>query len=325
MKVLLTGGTGFVGSHAAEALLEEGHEVVAMVRETSDVEHLRMLGVEMVTGSLGQAVEVRSVLQEVEAVVHIAGITAGVDPTLLYRVNAAGTRDLVDRVAEVCGSGTRFVYISSISAQGPSTGPGPRSKDLLPNPVSHYGQSKLDGEGAVLAHRDELAVTILRPPVVYGPRDRDMLEVFALANRRITPVLSGESRSLSVVHGEDLGRAIAACLSAPGQGEVYPVDDGNCYTWQQLGELTAEAVGKKTLTLPVPPVMMAGAAWLAEVGGGLLNTTATFTRDKYREMVQTSWVCGHDEIRGDLGWEPRWTYGEGARQTVEWYRERGWL
>ena len=325
MRVFLTGGTGFVGSHAAEALLEADHDVVALVRQSSDVEHLDSLGVQMVVGALGEGRKLAPVLQEVDAVVHIAGLTGGADPRLLYRVNAQGTRDLVDSVAKYGAPGTRFVYLSSVSAQGPSRGARPRDAERPVRPVSHYGHSKLDGEGAVLAHREELAVTILRPPVVYGPRDRDMYEVFALANRRLTPVLSGEKRGLSIIHGEDVASAVVACLQAPGNGEAYPVDDGCCYTWRQLGELTAQAVGKKALTLPVPKWAMAGAAWCSEVGGDYLNMTATFTRDKYREMVQPSWVCGHEAIRRDLGWEPKWTFRQGARQTVKWYRDQGWL
>lgn len=325
MRIFLTGGTGFIGSHVADKLDDQGYEVVALVRESSDVEHLESLDVDTVVGSLGRAEALESVLEGIDAVIHIAGITGGGDPEWMYRINADGTRDLVDRVAERAGENTRFVYLSSVSAQGPASGPNPRPQDLPPKPVSHYGRSKLDGEGAVLAHRDRLNVTIIRPPVVYGPRDRDMLEAFSLANRRIAPVLGGRERCISVIHGEDVARAVLASLEAPGDGEVYTIDDGNCYTWRQLGDLMAHAVGKQAVTVPVPTWMMAGAATVAELGGQWLDVTATFNRDKYREMVQPSWVCGHDAICRDLGWEPKWTFRQGARQTVEWYRDKGWL
>ena len=325
MKIFLTGGTGFVGSHVVEKLLDDGHEVVALVRATSDTEHLSTLDVEMVEGSLGEATALRPALDGVDAVIHVAGITGAPSKEVLYSVNTVGTRDLVDVVAEVAPAGTRFVYISSVSAQGPSTGETPRPAHRAPEPVSHYGRSKLDGEGAVLAHRDHLDVTIVRPPVVYGPRDRDMFEVFQLASRRLSPLIGGEQRWLSVIHGEDAARAVVACLKAPGEGEIYTIDDGNCYTWRDLGDLIAEAVGKRTVTVALPKWIFAGAATVAEFGGGLLNTTATFNRDKYREMVQSSWVCGYEKIRHDLDWAPKWELGAGARQTVQWYRQEGWL
>lgn len=325
MQIFLTGGTGFVGSHVARQLLDEGHSVVAMVRSTSDTSFLEQLGVEMVVADLRDPTGLDEVLDGVDAVVHVAGLTGAPDVETLYRVNADGTRLLADLTVQYAGEGTRFIYISSVSAQGPSDGGEPRDCDAPPQPVSHYGKSKLDGEGAALAHRDVLDVTILRPPVVYGPRDWDMFEVFQLADRRLAPILGGEERWLSVIHGEDLARATVACLDAPGDGEVYPVDDGNSYTWQQLGDHISAAVGKRTITIPVPQWLMASAATIAEFGGGLVTDTATFNRDKYREMCQPGWVCGHDEIRDELGWEPTLDLAEGARQTVRWYRDNGWL
>ncbi len=325
MRVFLTGGTGFIGSHVAEQLLNEGCEVVALVRETSDTSYLDELELETVVGALGRAGELESALTDVDAVIHVAGMTGSPDAEVLYRVNAEGTRDLADTVARVADEGTRFIYVSSVSAQGPSQGCEPRSPDRIPEPVSFYGKSKLEGEGASLAHRDSLRVTIIRPPAVYGPRDWDMFEVFQLANRRVTPVLGGQKRWLSLIHGEDVASAVIACLDAPGEGEIYTVDDGKKYTWQQLGKEISAAVGKRALPLPLPKWVLGGAATFAEVGGGLLNMTATFNRDKYREMIQPSWVCGHEAIHRDLGWEPKWTLEEGARQTAQWYRDHGWL
>ena len=325
MEIFLTGGSGFVGSHVAENLVDAGHQVVAMVRSTSDTEHLEGLDLRMVEASLEEPDGLADVVADVDAVVHVAGITGAPDAKTLYRVNAEGTRRLVDLVANVAEPGTRFVYVSSVSAQGPSKGPKPRDPGAMPEPVSHYGRSKLEGEGAVLAHRDDLAVTIIRPPVVYGPRDRDMFEVFQLADRRLAPIIGGGRRWLSVIHGEDAARAIAACIEAPGDGEIYTIDDGRCYTWRQLGETISEAVGKRALVIPLPEWIFASAATIAEFGGGLFDTTATFNRDKYREMCQRGWVCGHDAIGQDLGWEPKWELAAGASQTAEWYRDHGWL
>ena len=325
MRVFLTGGTGFVGSYVADQLVAKGHDVVALVRETSDTAHLMELGVELVVGALGAAEDFGVALEEAQAVIHVAGMTTARDRRRLYDVNVVGTRDLVDRCAERLPSGARFIYISSVSAQGPSKGRGPRARDKKPRPVSAYGDTKLEGEGAVLAHRDHLAVTILRPPPVYGPRDRDMYEVFRLANRRITPILGGPRRWLSVIHGEDLGRAVVACLQAPGQGEIYPVDDGHVYTWEDLVGAIADGVGKRALKPRLPKAVFACAAAISEVGGGVLNMTATFTQDKYVEMIQESWVCGNEAICADLGWSPRWNLADGARQTAQWYRAQGWL
>lgn len=325
MKVFLTGGTGFVGFHVAELLVDEGCQITAMVRETSDTAHLEQLGVELVVGELEAPERIADSLVDVDAVVHIAGLTGAPDAAVLYRVNAEGTRRLVDCAARVCNEGAQFVYISSVSAQGPASGDEPPDANRRPRPVSHYGRSKLEGEGAVLAHRDRLDVTILRPPVIYGPRDWDMFEVFQLADRGLAPVIGGRERWLSVVHGEDVATAVSACLRADECGGVYPIDDGHCYTWTELAEHISRAVETEAISIPLPKPAFAAAAAVAEVGGGLLGMTATFNLDKYREMVQPSWVCGHEAIARDLDWEPKWDLAEGARQTAQWYRAQGWL
>lgn len=325
MKVFLTGGTGFVGSHVVEALLREGHEVVALVRKTSDTELLNQWGVKKVVGALGDARGLMDHLTEADAVVHVAGLVAASRPEVMYQANVEGTRDLVDRVAELGDPGKRFIYISSVAAQGPSRGREPRPVTEMPQPVSFYGRTKLEGEGAVLAHRDNMEVTILRPPPVYGPRDRDMFQVFAIANRRLSPVLGMGNRWLSIIHVDDVARAVVACVEAPGKGRVYPIDDGGVYTWRDLGEQVSEALEKSTLTVPLPAFLFAGAATISELGGRLLGSPPTFSRDKYREMIQSSWVCGHRGLHEDLGWEPSLDLREGACRTAQWYRENGWL
>ncbi len=324
MRLFVTGATGFVGSHLVERLVEEGLEVECLVRPTSDVEHLESYGVEMVEGRLGEAQRFEASLGQADALIHIAGITGARGPEEFYRVNAAGTRDLVDRYAARREDG-RVIYVSSVSAQGPSHGARPRSAEALPRPVSDYGASKLDGEGAVLAHRDRLKTTVLRPPVIYGPRDGDMYDVFRMAKWGLAPRMGGGQRWLSLIYVEDVVSAIMACLDAPGEGEVYPVDDGQVYTWKRLGREIAEAVGKKPVGLPIPKAAFWAAGAAADVAQAVSGQGATFGLDKVREMSQASWVCGHEAIGRDLGWRPTVRLREGAALTADWYERQGWL
>ncbi|RAL24798.1 hypothetical protein DL240_00885 [Lujinxingia litoralis] len=323
MRVFLTGATGFVGSHVAEALLAAGHEVMALVRPTSKVAHLSALGVSQVVGSMEAPEALEASLREVDAVVHVAGMTTGKTPADLYRVNGVAS----GRLAEVAARAgvARFVYVSSAAAQGPGEGDQPRPRGVRPRPVSHYGRSKLHGEGAVLRVRQEMGVTILRPPPVYGPRDRDMFQVFQLASYGLGPVLGDGSRWLSVIHVHDVARAAVRCLEDVGSGAAYTIDDGGRYTWREFTGIIAGAVGKRGLHLPIPAPLFGVAAMLSEAGGRLAGVTPIFNRDKYAEMSQPSWVCGHEAIQQALGWEPTLGLEEGARQTVQWYREEGWL
>ncbi len=324
MRVFVTGGTGFVGSHAVEALLAANHEVIALVRPTSNTSHLEELGVTLATGHLGDAAGFRDALEGADAVVHIAGLVAAAKPDLMYQANAVGTRDLVDVAADTC-PGVPFLYVSSVAAQGPSEGPHPRDADEPPAPVSHYGHTKLEGEGAVLGHRDRLQVMILRPPPVYGPRDTDIFQVFALARRGLAPILGGGDRYLSIVHAQDLADAIVACIEAPRTGAIYPIDDGHVYTWTDLGQTIADAMGRSARTLCVPPFAFRTAAVASELFGKLRGKPPTFDRDKFLEMNQRSWVCGNRALLEHTSWCPQFDLAAGAAHTAKWYEDEGWF
>ncbi len=324
MRIFLTGATGFVGSHLVEVLVDAGHEVECLVRKSSDVEHLEALGVETVEGELGKAAEFEASLGQAEVLIHVAGVTGATGPEEFYRVNAEGTRDLVDRYAARRDEG-RVIYVSSVSAQGPSEGAAPRSAEALPRPVSDYGASKLDGEGAVLAHRQTLKTTVLRPPVIYGPRDGDMFDVFRMAKLGLAPRMGGGQRWLSLIYVEDVVSAIVACLEAEGDGEIYPIDDGQVYTWKRLGCEIGEAMGKRSLSFGIPKAAFVAAGVASDAVQGWRGKGATFGLDKVREMSQASWVCGHEAIHRDLGWTPSVPLRQGAAMTADWYRAQGWL
>lgn len=326
MRVFLTGGTGFVGSHIAEALIAGGHEVVAMVRSTSKIEHLQRLGVTFVEGVLLEAEKLREELSQVDALVHVAGLLAAKDEKTLFRVNGEGTEDLARVFSEV-KEGAPFIYISSVAAQGPSNGQCPPGLGEE-RPVSVYGRSKLDGEKRLGPYRKSLQIMILRPPPVYGPRDRDMYQVFQLANYRLGPVLGFGNRLVSVIHAEDLASAVLLLLERRSEvksGSVFPIDDGRVYTWKELGEKIGLGLGKSVITLPIPKPFFAVAAAGSEFFGRLRGETPTFDRDKYREMIQLSWVCGNQGLREQFHFSPRYDLESGARQTGEWYRRKGWL
>ncbi len=326
MRVFVTGGTGFVGSHVVERLLAVGHEPVCLVRKTSDIEHLEKLGVELFEGSMSKPEALAEALANVDAVIHIAGIIKVLDYDEFYAVNGAASGALAAVAAKANPGLKRFVLVSSVAAQGPGDGDRGRAVGREPKPVSHYGKSKLAGEHSVRERCGDLPLTIVRPPVVYGPRDYGMFGVFKMAKLGIAPVYGKGDGFLSVIHVDDLARAIVACIDKEhASGSVFPVDDGAAYSWIELSQLIAGAFGKRARVIKLPPTLFKSAAGLVDGYARVMRKSIIFGRDKYTDMREASWVCGHEAITDALGWEPEIQLEEGAVQTAQWYRENNWF
>ncbi len=327
MRVLLTGGSGFLGSFTAEQLAAGGHVVRALVRPRSDKRLLEKLrGVELAPGAVENRASLTAAVSGVDAIVHVAGIVKARRPEDFFQVNAQGTRNLLD-AALAQGVG-RFVYVSSLSAVGPSLDGSPVRDDAEPRPVTHYGRSKLEAERAVLAAKDKLHVTVLRPPLIYGPRDRETLAFFTSIRNGVLPMTGDGRNTLSVIYVKDCAAAIVRALEAKNapSGRAYFVEDGAVYVWRDALAEIETALGRRALVrfgMPVGVVKMAAAA--TQLWGKMTNTAQMLTLDKVNELTQPHWVCSGAGARRDLGWEPRVQWAQGVQEAVKWYRAEGWL
>jgi nucleoside-diphosphate-sugar epimerase len=327
MRILVTGATGFLGSHVAEQLARQGHTVRVLVRRTSDRSFLRGFEAEEALGDVTQPETLPAAVEGVEAVVHAAGLVKARSAAEFESVNAGGTANLLAAL-DPAQPLRRFVLISSLAAHGPSQDGRPRPPDSAATPITAYGRSKLRAEELVRSWAAEgRAVTIIRPPVIYGPRDRQLLPFFQLARWRLAPLLGSGANSISCVYVEDAARAAALAATAGDDtpSATYALDDGTVYTWRDLLAAVEQAVGRKALRIPSPPWAYAAAALISEAYGRLRRQAVSFTRDKVIEMRQRYWVCSHDEISRDLGWQPQVGLSEGAALTAAWYRQHGWL
>lgn len=326
MRVFLTGASGFVGSHVAKELIDAGHQPVCMVRATSDTALLDSRGVQTVVGSLGELDGIADTLKEVDAVIHIAGVIKVRETDDFYRINGAASGELARLAYAANPKLKRFIYMSSVSAQGPSSGADPRPVDEPAAPVSHYGRSKLAGEVAVLEFADRMPITIFRPPPVYGPRDHEMLAAFKFAKYGLAPVYGDGSGLLSLIYVDDLARAIVSALDVVHPSPaIFPIDDGAVHTWESLTRDVGLAMGKSPKHIRVPRAVFRVAGVASEEFGKLTRQATIFNRDKVTEMSQTSWVCGHEALTELLDWQPEWPIERGARHTAAWYLENGWL
>ncbi|MEO0085664.1 MAG: NAD-dependent epimerase/dehydratase family protein [candidate division WOR-3 bacterium] len=319
MKALVTGASGFIGSHLCDLLLEQGYSVRAMVRRTSNRRWLDGRPLELVTGDLSDSDSLARACAGMELVFHAGAAVMPKDKSEFERVNHEGTRSLA-QAAEQAGV-RRLVMFSSIAAVGPAAAlDQPLTEGCAPRPVSRYGRGKLKAEQALTALKDRLHSVILRLPVVYGPRDREVLLLWKQVAKGFLAVPECVS---SLVYVADATRAaLLAAEAEVASASVYFVSDGSCHTCDELCRAAERVLDRKVRRVKVPRwlVRLAGRLneWLSREGS-MLNS------DKARELACPYWVCSPGRAKVELGFEPEFELERGLRLTLDWYRQEGWL
>jgi nucleoside-diphosphate-sugar epimerase len=323
MRVLVTGATGFVGSHVAEALVARGHEVIALARRSEAHGFVRSLGATPVSGSLEDAATLERALAGSEVVFHVAGLTAARSEAEFFAVNEGGTRRILEAIGRAA-PGARCVYVSTQAALGPSQPGEFLSEDAPPRPISAYGRSKLAGEAAVRASAGPWV--IVRPPVVYGPRDKEFLRLFRVTARGLNPVMGRGAQTISIVYAPDLADAIVRAGTAAGAtGRTYHAAHPVPVSYRELGETFGRALGRRTLTVPLPMPVAAAVIWGIERAAWLTGKASVVSTDRLPEFREPAWLIAVTKAERELGWRAGHDLLAGARETAAWYRSRGLL
>jgi nucleoside-diphosphate-sugar epimerase len=321
MKALVTGGTGFVGSHVLETLLRRGDSVRALVRSPDKAEALGLRDVEWIRGDLDDQDALARAAHGVDVVYHIAGLVAARNEAEFRAANVEGTRRLLEAAAP---HGPRFVLVSSLAAAGPSAPGRPLAGVEQPRPVTAYGRSKLSAEAVVRG--GPLAWTILRPPAVYGPRDREMFRVFRSAHFGVAPVFGAGDQELSLVFGPDLAEAIAAAgASASTAGGVFYPAHPEVTTSERLVRRVAKGMGREVRVIRVPFAVGRAVLQVTGAAARLANQLTILTADKGNELFQAAWTCDPASLTEATGWRAEHDLDSGIARTVAWYRAAGWL
>ena len=322
---VVTGGTGFVGSHVVDELLRRGARVRCIVRRSSPRRWLEGKGVEFVVAPLDDAAGLAAAVAGATWIVHAAGLTSARHPREFYEANVQGTERML-RAALTVGPGLRrFLAVSSQAAGGPSRDGSPVTEAQATRPVSPYGDSKLRGEELVLQMRDRLPVCCIRPPGVYGPRDEAFLKVFKTVKWRMRPVLRAGGR-FSLVHAEDLARAVGLALEHDrAVGEVFYVSEPDVTDYDAFGRAVVRAMGNPAMRFEPPGWLLWGGALVGEAMAAVTGRPAFLSREKLREITAGDWICSSAKARERLGWAPTIALDAGIAQTAAWYRAEGWL
>ena len=314
---VVTGGTGFIGAHLIEKLAASGVTVRALVRRKTALP----AGVEPFPCDLADGAGIGEALRGAATVIHLAGVTKALRTQDYYTGNVRATENLARAIA---GRGVRFVHVSSLAAAGPSLDGAPVTEDDPPHPVSHYGKSKLEAEQTVRALLP--AAVIVRPPVVYGPRDAAVLQILKSVAKGLWLEIGGGDRWFSAIYVGDLVEGILQAARAPqAAGRTYFLSHPKPCTWGDLAAIAGHVMNRKPVRIGVPVPAAVAVGWCAEVWARLTGRPGIVSRDKIVEARCARWTCNTGRAAGELGFEARTPIENGLVQTLAWYKEAGWI
>jgi nucleoside-diphosphate-sugar epimerase len=323
---LVTGATGFIGGNLVPALLRKGYSVTCLVRDTSDTKALQKLPVRLIVGDLDDPASIRKAASGSRVVFHIAGLTKAPDRRQFFLVNKTGTSKLLEILSETDPGPARFVHASSLAAAGPGFRDRPLNEKDEPHPVSWYGESKLAAEEEVLKYAGAFPVTILRPSAVYGPGDRDIYLIFRMIQKGWLLTPGRFSRSFSLIHVHDLVEAfIISGESNTSSGEVFFASRPEIFTWEEVGRQIARELKKKYRPISIPSWLALAAGTAGNCYSRMSGKPFALSTQKVREILQPHWTCDSSKAYRLLGFKPHIELDDGIRNTVQWYRQKGWL
>lgn len=322
---MLTGATGFIGSHIAESLIRNGISTHLFVRrKNSLMDFLEKKGAKIYLGQPQDMEILARSLQDADTIIHCAAATKAFDEADYRKANVEFTQSILNLMKKE----QKFLFISSQAAAGPSTLLDPINEKTEPNPLTFYGKTKLLAEDCVKewGRKTGNNFAILRPCVVYGPRERDLFALFSLVKKGFLFLHGKGNSKISMIHVEDLVRAVTSMAEQSFTGETYFVSNDEGYSWQEIGRAMKEALNKKKVfEVKLPDFVFFITAVFSEFLSFFTRKPALVNRQKIIEMKQIAWLCSNNKIKEAIQWEPNFSLESGMKQTASWYIKEKWL
>ncbi len=324
-SVMLTGATGFIGSHVAERLIRKKIVPHLFIRRRINlINSLEKKGAKIYVAQPDNLETLKKSLQNADTVIHCAGATKALSERGFIKANVAFTNNILN----LLGKQQKLIFISSQAAAGPSNSLVPIDEGAEPSPLTHYGKSKLLAEDCVRkwGKENDNNYVILRPSIVYGPGERNLYKAFKLIKKGLFLLPGSGKINLSIIHVEDLVNAIMTAAENSATGEIYFISSNEGHSWEEIGESIRIALNRTYLVgikLPIP--LAYPAAYFFDLMSFITRKPSLFNSQKIIEMKQSAWLCSNRKIKEQLGWEPELSLENGIKQTAGWYIKENWI
>ncbi len=327
-KVLVTGATGFIGHHLIKELQDSGYQSYSTFRRKKAYPELERSGTKLLHLDFRQKKSISEALRTSKPnyIIHNAGLTSASNLNEYLEVNRDYLRDLLDVVREEGISLSKFVFISSLAANGPAENH-PNSiitsqSDYLP--ITQYGQSKEAAE-KLLKEYSDIPYVIIRPTAVYGPRDKGLLKVISLLNKGLDVAINVPPQKLSFIYVKDLCRLIRLAMQKARPQTVYLGASADLKSAIEFNDIIKKQLNKKSLKIKLPINFVRLIAVLGEQLGKITGNHPILDREKLKEITSHSWKCDISNLKTDLDFSSEYNLQQGLHETIQWYKENHWI
>jgi nucleoside-diphosphate-sugar epimerase len=323
MKALVTGGNGFIGSHLVEYLIDQGFKVRCLVRRESNLIWLENLDVQYVYGDCRNKDTLPQAVAGMDYVFHLAATIRARDWETYYQTNCIGTKNLIEVCEEINPLLKRFVYVSSIAAAGPSSrGKLKREEDGC-KPTNDYGRTKLLGEIAVRSIAHSVPFVIIRPPNIYGPREREFYAIVSIIQKRIQPLFGNGEKQTTICYVDDLVRGILlAATHKNSAGKTYNITDGKTYSYREITDEIVKALGISNLIFPLHHCTLMPLVFTIQLAARMFKKDSFLTVSRLRHIRKSYFLHSGEKVQRELGFKPAVSLEEGIRRSIAWYRDK---
>ena len=328
-KILVTGASGFIGSHIVEEALQQGYDVWAAVRQSSSREFLKDERIHFIELNLSSQQQLEEQLHghAFDYVVHAAGATKCLHVEDFYRINTEGTKNLVNALLAVGMPLKRFVFISSLSIMGAIHEQQPYQEICdtdAPHPNTAYGRSKLEAEQWL--EKMDFPYVILRPTGVYGPREKDYFMQIKSIKGHVDFAVGFQRQDITFIYVTDVVQAVFLAFEKGQTGRKYLLSDGEVYQSATFSNYVHEELGRPWwIRFTAPVWVLRIVTFCGEYWGRWTKKMTALNNDKFNILRQRNWRCNIEPARHELGFEPKVKLKEGVHRSIVWYKDNGWI